>query len=129
MGESLVDECQFSSFSLYQKSVGMLPLTDDERTSFASDFDVVVTGVGDCGGCTACSVTDALLCQELGLPSFVVVTESFVQLAQSTEAEYGVSGMVRLAVDHPIWTQDQEWFTATGRSLALQVSEHLAVMA
>jgi hypothetical protein len=96
----------------------MLPLDDAERDQVVSRADVVVAGVGDCGGCTACTVTDALRCLERGTPAFAVVTDRFVEVADSTEQAYGLAGLRRLTVDHPIWTRDHAWFDATGAAVA-----------
>src|SRR5262249_46035674 len=47
-----------------------------------------VTGVGDCGGCTAGSVADAVRAAEDGLDAFVVVSAPFENLARAVLAEH-----------------------------------------
>src|SRR4051812_12205381 len=37
--------------------------------AITSSSDVVITGVGDCGSCTSCSVHDAVEVERLGVPS------------------------------------------------------------
>jgi hypothetical protein len=92
--------------------------------------DVVVTGVGDsgdCGGCSACSTTDALLYVERAVPPFTVATRPFEYLVDATDRQYGLAGLHRLYVDHPIWTRDASWFEACGRRLADEWAQAMSV--
>jgi len=127
IGTALVAREAISDYFVYRKHLDMVPLDDAERDDLAARAHVVVTGVGDCGGCTACSVTDALRCIEAGVPAFVVVTKRFAGVAEATDAEYGVAGLEHLTVDHPIWTRDPDWFRATGAALATSVASALAL--
>jgi hypothetical protein len=125
-GEALLATGVIETYFIHQKSLHMLPLNDGERDELLRRADVVVVGVGDCGGCTACAVTDALRCLESGTPAFVVVTDRFVDLAQSTDLAYGLDGLHHLTVEHPIWTRDADWFRSTGSSLAEAVAATLS---
>ncbi len=126
IGAALAEQGVIGDYFVYRKSLNMIPLDDDERDNVVTRADVVISGVGDCGGCTACSVTDALRCLEEGRPAFVVVTERFTELAASTDEAYGLDGLHHLTVEHPIWTRDPEWFASTGKALATEIAEALA---
>jgi len=126
IGAALVAHQAIAGYFVYRKSLSMIPLDDAERDDLVGRADVVVSGVGDCGGCTACSVTDALRCLEAGVPAFVVVTDRFADLAESTDLTYGIDGLEHLTVDHPIWTRDADWFRRTGTALAQTISAALA---
>lgn len=116
-GSALVASGAISRYVIHRKRA-TLPITAVEREALLAEAHAVVSGIGDCGGCTACSVTDALRCLDLGVPSAVVVTTAFEGLADATEASYGLAGLGRLVVDHPIWNRDAGWFADRGVELA-----------
>ena len=117
LGRALRERGAIAHFTVYRKQA-MVPVSDAERAALLAGADAVVSGVGDCGGCTACSVTDALRFRELGVPSAVLVTTAFTGLAAATESSYGLAGVQRLTVEHPVWNRDPEWFAERGAELA-----------
>lgn len=52
------------------------------------------------------------------MPSVVIVTEPFEQLARMTAASLGVESFPILVVAHPIYTRDDSWIRSTGIRLA-----------
>jgi hypothetical protein len=117
LGSALLARGAIARYTVHRKA-GMVPVDDAERAALLDGVDAVVAGVGDCGGCTACSVTDALRCLELGVPAAALITDAFSHLADATEAAYGLAGLHRLTVEHPVWTRDDSWFPARGAELA-----------
>lgn|GEM_PF-1665853 len=109
VGDVLVEKGIIESYFVYEKRA-MVPLTDVECDEIGGRANVVISGVGDCGGCTACSVTDALRMLDRGFPAFIVATRAFETLVDATERQYGLLGMNRLYVDHPVWSRDPGWF-------------------
>lgn len=100
-------------------------LSDTALDAIANEADLVISGLGDCGGCTACSTADALRCLAMGLPAFMLATEKFAFLVEATVQEYGIGGLHRLYVDHPVWSRDEAWFMETGEALAVQIAAAL----
>lgn len=124
IGDALKQRGAIGDYFLYRKGA-MVPLTDEERASIVSRADIVISGLGDCGGCTACSTTDALRCINAGVPSFMLASERFAFLVDATDREYGIAGLRRLLVEHPVWTRDEAWFAATADTLASTISAAL----
>lgn len=122
IGDALVERGAVASYFLYRKQ-RMVPLTDAERDDILARAQVVIAGLGDCGGCTACSVTDALRCAGRGVPSFILATERFEGIVDATEREYGRGALRRLYVGHPVWNRDDEWFESTAEALAARCAE------
>ena len=77
VGEALIERGVIESYFVHHKRA-MVPIDDDERAAIVRRAGVVIAGVGDCGGCTACSTTDALRLREVGVRAHVVVTEQFI---------------------------------------------------
>ena len=117
LAEALLARGAIADYFLHRKAA-MVPITDEERDRIAARADVVVAGLGDCGGCTACSVTDALHCLAIGLPAFMLASEKFAFLVDATDREYGIEGLERLYVEHPVWSREEVWFAQAGERLA-----------
>jgi hypothetical protein len=122
IGSALQDRDAIAGYEILEKTA-MVVVDDTTRDDILARADVVVSGVGDCGGCTACSTTDALIFRREGALSFVVATESFRYIVDGTENEFGVEGLQKLYVEHPIWTRDAAWFSQTGSMLADRMVE------
>lgn|GEM_PF-2596793 len=58
--------------------------------SVASEVDVAIVGLANCGSCTAWSVHDQIALIKRGIPAYVVVTERFVGLAKASRRSNGV---------------------------------------
>jgi hypothetical protein len=126
VGDVLKQRGAIGDYFLYRKGA-MVPLTDDERAGIVARADIVISGLGDCGGCTACSTTDALRCLTTGVPSFMLASERFAFLVDATDREYGIAGLRRLFVEHPVWTRDEAWFAATAETLASTIVHALGL--
>ncbi len=120
IGEALLRRNVVSEYFLHAKSA-MVPIDEAQRDAICARAEIVIAGLGDCGGCTACSVTDAVRCLERGLPSFILATGPFSFLVDATAREYRADGLQRLLVEHPVWSRDVDWISAAGEALADQV--------
>ena len=117
LGEALLARGAIADYFLHRKAA-MVPISEEERDHIGARADVVVAGLGDCGGCTACSTTDALHCIAIGIPSFMLASEKFAFLVDATDREYGLVGLERLYVEHPVWSREDGWFAEAGERLA-----------
>ena len=121
IGDALQEYSVIGSSSLHARPRGHMPIEAAELDEVVANAHIVITGVGDCGGCTAGTVTDGIRCLGRGVPTVVLVTTPFEALARTVMAEYDKSGIQLLVVEHPIWTRDASWFEATGRTLAQEI--------
>jgi len=64
--------------------------------------DVVVTGVGDCGSCSASAVADGLAFEAAGIPAAVICSEAFVVSANAMANVMGESGYTYVTTAHPV---------------------------
>jgi hypothetical protein len=60
---------------------------------------------------------DAVLLEERGIPSTVLITEPFQTVVASNAAKLGVPGYHTLTVPHPIWGKDDEGLRELARTV------------
>lgn len=85
----------------------VLARDDAEYESLLAGADVVISGLANCGSCTSWSVRDALLAASRGLPTTVIATAHFEQLARLLAAEGGRPGMRVTVLPYPYSTLDE----------------------
>ena len=64
--------------------------------------DIVVTGVGDCGSCSASAVADGLLLEQAGVPAVVICTDAFIVTADAMADLRGAPGYRYVTTPHPV---------------------------
>ncbi len=64
--------------------------------------DIVVTGVGDCGSCSASAVADGLLLEQAGVPAVVICSDAFMVSADAMADLRGASGYRYVTTPHPV---------------------------
>ncbi|MEV4730578.1 UGSC family (seleno)protein [Saccharopolyspora sp. NPDC049426] len=69
---------------------------------FTERCDVVITGVGDCGSCSASAVADGLLFERAGLPAAVICSDAFVATADAMAELRGDPGYRYATTAHPV---------------------------
>ena len=78
------------------------PAPDELIAEYASRCDVVLTGVGDCGSCSASAVADGVLFEWAGVPAAVVCSDAFATTADAMAALRGAPGYRYLTTPHPV---------------------------
>ena len=68
----------------------------------AAEVDVIVTGVGDCGSCSAAAVADGVVFEAAGVPAAVIVTDSFRATATAMADLRGAPGYPYATTVHPV---------------------------
>ena len=68
----------------------------------AQDCDLMVSGVGDCGGCTLWSVRACIEFEKRGIPASVVVTDVFEHRAHQLLTSLGYPHIPVLVVKNPV---------------------------
>jgi hypothetical protein len=64
--------------------------------------DVVITGVGDCGSCSASAIADGIGFERAGLPAAVICSDAFVVTADAMAELRGAAGYRYIRTTHPV---------------------------
>ncbi|HLU54517.1 MAG TPA: UGSC family (seleno)protein [Pseudonocardia sp.] len=110
LGKLLVSEHGAAAVTLFRtKTSFSLPASDDLVAEYVRECDVVVTGVGDCGSCSASAAADGVAFERAGLPAAVICSDAFAATADAMAALRGAPGYRYLTTPHPvaILTPDQ----------------------
>jgi hypothetical protein len=70
--------------------------------ALSTECDVVITGIGDCGSCSASAVTDGVLLEEQGTPAAVICSDAFRGSADAIAALRGAAGYQYATTPHPV---------------------------
>jgi hypothetical protein len=79
----------------------MLP-SDEQLADLAARCDVIITGLGDCGSCSACSVHVATDFERLGTPAVAICTTPFLRSGKAMAARRGMPALEFVMVEHPL---------------------------
>ncbi|MGH9093298.1 MAG: UGSC family (seleno)protein, partial [Acidimicrobiales bacterium] len=88
--------------------------------------DVVVTGVGDCAGCCSCSIADAVMLEQRGVPVAALCTTEFATAAALAAAAAGAPGYGVAVVPHPLGSCTAAELAARADGIAGRVVELLS---
>src|SRR5215472_8713572 len=77
VGRLLTERYGVASVSQRTKLNFAVPEPEEVIKELAAATDVVITGVGDCGSCSAAAAADGVVLESAGLPAAVIVTDSF----------------------------------------------------
>jgi hypothetical protein len=119
---NLVDRFGLRGFEIFSKPSASKVITDDEADTLAGSADVFLAGLGDCAGCSACSLQDALLMERRGRPATVVISEPFTGLITSFSNKLGAPGYPVTVVPHPVSSRS----VADLETLAARIAERVA---
>lgn len=109
VGRLLVEEHGAASLTRRTKLNFAVPEPGDVVKQLAAEVDVIVTGVGDCGSCSAAAAADGIVFEAAGVPAAVIVTESFRATATAMAELRGAPGYEYATTGHPVavLTEDQ----------------------
>jgi hypothetical protein len=104
-----------------------IPMARDIFERLIDETDIVLTGLADCGSCTAYSVSDAIELEKVGKPAVVVTTTRFEPIAVTLSASFGMADVRKLVLPHPLGGTDEptlrHWVDeAADRTVALFLS-------
>jgi hypothetical protein len=85
-----------------------VPETEDVIKEMAATSDVIVTGVGDCGSCSAAAAADGVVLEAAGVPVAVIVTDSFRATADAMAALRGAPGYRYATTAHPVAVLEED---------------------
>lgn len=107
VGRLLVDEHGAAEVSIVEtKRSFSVPVDDEIVARYRKSADVVVTGVGDCGSCSAAAVADGIALERAGIPTAVICTEAFASTSQAMAELKGDPDFPYILTEHPVANLD-----------------------
>jgi hypothetical protein len=79
-----------------------VPEPENVIKELVAENDVVITGVGDCGSCSAAATADGVVLEAAGLPVAAIITDSFIPTADAMAALRGAPGYKYATTAHPV---------------------------
>jgi len=102
VGRLLVENHGAASVTYRTKLNFAVPESDDVIKEMAAQADVIVTGVGDCGSCSAAAAADGVVFEAAGIPAAVIVTTSFRATTEAMAELRGAPGFPYATTQHPV---------------------------
>jgi hypothetical protein len=102
LGRLLLDEHEAAELVRRTKTAFALPVSEDELADLAAHCDVVITGVGDCGSCSASAVADGVAFERRGIPAAVVCSDAYRVTADAMADHAGMPGYRYVTTPHPV---------------------------
>jgi hypothetical protein len=78
------------------------PAPEDLVKEMAADCDVIITGIGDCGSCSASAVADGIAFEAAGLPAAAICSDAFRVTADAMAELRGAPGYPYATTPHPV---------------------------
>ncbi|GGH44454.1 UGSC family (seleno)protein [Microbacterium album] len=122
VGRLLVAEAGAREVSIVQtKQSFAVPVGDDVVSRYREAADVVVTGVGDCGSCSAAAVADGINFERAGLPAAVVLTDAFATTGRTMANLQGDPDYEWITTEHPMAVLEPEQVHERARRLLPEI--------
>jgi hypothetical protein len=78
------------------------PAPEDLVKEMAASCDVIITGIGDCGSCSASAVADGIVFEAAGLPAAAICSDAFKVTADAMADLRGAPGYRYATTPHPV---------------------------
>jgi hypothetical protein len=101
------------------------PAPDDLIQRYRQNCDVVITGVGDCGSCSASAVADGIVFEQAGVPAAVICSDAFRVTASAMAELRGVPDYAYLVTEHPVAVLSEEQVVQRAKRLLPAVVDML----
>lgn len=103
VGKLLVSDYGAADVSILEtKHSFSVPVDGDLVARYRAKCDVVVTGVGDCGSCSAAAVADGINFERAGIPAAVVLTDAFLTTGRMMAKVQGAPDYEWISTEHPM---------------------------
>ena len=79
-----------------------VPEPENVIKELVADSDVIITGVGDCGSCSAAATADGVVLEAAGVPVAAIITDSFIPTADAMAVLRGAPGYKYATTAHPV---------------------------
>jgi hypothetical protein len=97
------------------------PAPADLVERYRRECDVVLTGVGDCGSCSASAVADGIVFEQSGLPAAVICSDAFTVTASAMAELRGAPGYLYISTEHPVAVLGEEQVRQRAKRLLPEV--------
>jgi hypothetical protein len=94
--------------------------------AISAECDVVVTGVGDCGSCSASAIADGVQFERHGTPAAVICSEAFVATADAMAQVQDAPGYQYVTTPHPVAGLSPEQVQERAEQVAAEIAQLLA---
>jgi hypothetical protein len=84
------------------KHLFAFPVDEPLLKELSAASDLVITGVGDCGSCSASAVADGIAFEREGIPTAVICSDAFAVTARAMAEVHGDAGFEFLMTPHPV---------------------------
>ncbi len=78
------------------------PAPEELVKEMAASCDVIITGIGDCGSCSASAVADGIVFETAGLPAAAICSDAFKVTADAMADLRGARGYRYATTPHPV---------------------------
>ena len=78
------------------------PAPEDLVKEMTTACDVIITGIGDCGSCSASAVADGIAFEAAGLPAAAICSDAFRVTADAMAELRGAPGYRYATTPHPV---------------------------
>ncbi|WP_028604305.1 UGSC family (seleno)protein [Ottowia thiooxydans] len=99
---ALGEDIEFAAVNYYVKHSFSKDAAPELIEKIASENDVVLTAIGDCGSCCSACVRDSIALEKLGIPSAVIITTEFVRETELTRQAVGMKTLEPVVITHPV---------------------------
>ncbi|MFI5953868.1 UGSC family (seleno)protein [Cryptosporangium sp. NPDC051539] len=104
----------------------MLP-SDEQLADLIERCDVVLTGLGDCGSCSATTLHVATGLEISGVPTAAICTEPFLASGSAMAVRRGIPGYEFVRVQHPVSSLEPDEIAERAREALPQILSILGV--
>ncbi len=129
LAHELEQRLPIGSIEVVSKPGAGYVIEDEQVAELAPRTDLVITGLGDCGACSACSLQDALMFERAGVPATLLITEVFIANVARFSESLGRPGYHSLVVPHPAATKSDEQLRGFAAAIADAAVEQLGARA
>jgi hypothetical protein len=102
VGRLLVERYGAAGVMARTKTAFALPASEELLKEMTTECDVVITGIGDCGSCSASAVTDGVAIESRGTPAAVICSDAFRGSADAIAGLRGAPGYRYVTTAHPV---------------------------
>jgi len=122
LGRLIVSEYGAADVSIIEtKRSFSVPVDEVIVARFSESCDVVITGVGDCGSCSAAAVADGINFERAGLPAAVMLTSAFLTTGRMMAQVQGAPDYQWITTEHPFAVLDSDQVKERARHLLPEI--------
>lgn len=128
VGKLLVSEYGAADVSIVEtKRSFSVPVDEEIVARYRESCDVVITGVGDCGSCSAAAVADGINFERAGVPAAVVLTDAFLTTGRMMAQVQGAPEYEWITIGHPFAVLDRNQVKERARRVLPEIVATLTI--